>query len=70
MSAHSTMLFERIITDEQAMMCSALTLRIGNNQGMGDVEYGRDLMAVSLEGSTIIQYICHSAPGYCLSGVA
>ena len=23
------------------MMCSVLTLNIGNNQGMGDVEYGK-----------------------------
>merc|ERR1712156_705527 len=29
------------ITDGRAMMCSILTLTIGNNQGMGDVEYGK-----------------------------
>jgi ribulose-bisphosphate carboxylase large chain len=27
--------------DGRAMMCSVLTLSIGNNQGMGDVEYGK-----------------------------
>merc|ERR1712008_291335 len=37
----STMLFDRNITDGRAMMCSILTLTIGNNQGMGDVEYGK-----------------------------
>merc|ERR1711963_728168 len=35
------MLFDRNITDGRAMMCSILTLTIGNNQGMGDVEYGK-----------------------------
>merc|ERR1719454_344446 len=34
-------LFDRNITDGRAMMCSVLTLSIGNNQGMGDVEYGK-----------------------------
>jgi len=34
-------LFDRNITDGRAMMCSILTLTIGNNQGMGDVEYGK-----------------------------
>jgi ribulose-bisphosphate carboxylase large chain len=39
--AYPTMLFDRNITDGRAMMCSVLTLSIGNNQGMGDVEYGK-----------------------------
>jgi hypothetical protein len=32
--AYSTMLFVRSITDGRSMMCSALTLSIGNNQRM------------------------------------
>ncbi|CAE8674687.1 unnamed protein product [Polarella glacialis] len=39
--AYPTLLFDRNITDGRAMMCSVLTLSIGNNQGMGDVEYGK-----------------------------
>jgi len=39
--AYPTLLFDRNITDGRAMMCSILTLTIGNNQGMGDVEYGK-----------------------------
>merc|ERR1712151_995674 len=39
--AYPTALFDRDITDGRAMMCSVLTLSIGNNQGMGDVEYGK-----------------------------
>merc|ERR1712178_519779 len=39
--AYPNMLFDRNITDGRAMMCSFLTLAIGNNQGMGDVEYGK-----------------------------
>merc|ERR1711870_105558 len=39
--AYPNMLFDRNITDGRAMMCSILTLTIGNNQGMGDVEYGK-----------------------------
>merc|ERR1739848_337361 len=39
--AYPTMLFDRNIPDGRAMMCSILTLTIGNNQGMGDVEYGK-----------------------------
>jgi len=39
--AYPCMLFDRNITDGRAMMCSILTLTIGNNQGMGDVEYGK-----------------------------
>ena len=38
--AYPTMLFDRNILDEQAMMCSILTLIITNNQGMEDIEYG------------------------------
>merc|ERR1712159_393547 len=39
--AYPAMLFDLNITDGRAMMCSVLTLTIGNNQGMGDVEYGK-----------------------------
>jgi len=39
--AYPTMLFDLNITDGRAMLCSFLTLAIGNNQGMGDVEYGK-----------------------------
>merc|ERR1711977_589944 len=39
--AYPTMLFDLNITDGRAMLCSFLTLTIGNNQGMGDVEYGK-----------------------------
>ena len=39
--AYPNLLFDRNITDGRAMMCSVLTLSIGNNQGMGDVEYGK-----------------------------
>jgi hypothetical protein len=40
-TAYPVLLFDRNITDGRAMMCSILTLTIGNNQGMGDVEYGK-----------------------------
>lgn len=36
-------LFDRNILDGRAMMVSFLTLAIGNNQGMGDVEYSKML---------------------------
>jgi len=39
--AYPTDLFDRNITDGRAMLCSFLTLAIGNNQGMGDVEYAK-----------------------------
>mmetsp|Transcript_78150 Transcript_78150/g.171342 ORF Transcript_78150/g.171342 Transcript_78150/m.171342 type:complete len:962 (-) Transcript_78150:323-3208(-) len=39
--AYPLALFDRNITDGRAMMCSFMTLAIGNNQGMGDVEYGK-----------------------------
>merc|ERR1712113_1032526 len=39
--AYPCLLFDRNITDGRAMMCSFLTLTTGNNQGMGDVEYGK-----------------------------
>ncbi|CAE7257502.1 rbcL [Symbiodinium natans] len=39
--AYPNLLFDRNIIDGRAMMCSFLTLSIGNNQGMGDVEYGK-----------------------------
>jgi len=34
-------LFDRNITDGRMMMVSFLTLAIGNNQGMGDIEYAK-----------------------------
>jgi ribulose-bisphosphate carboxylase large chain len=34
-------LFDRNITDGRAMLVSFLTLAVGNNQGMGDVEYAK-----------------------------
>ena len=40
-TAYPTMLFDRNSTDGRSMMCSVLTLRISNNQGMGGVEYGK-----------------------------
>lgn len=39
--AYPVELFDRNITDGRAMVCSFLTLAIGNNQGMGDVEYAK-----------------------------
>ncbi len=39
--AYPIELFDRNITDGRAMICSFLTLAIGNNQGMGDVEYAK-----------------------------
>lgn len=39
--AYPVALFDRNITDGRAMICSFLTLAIGNNQGMGDVEYAK-----------------------------
>ena len=39
--AYPTDLFDRNITDGRAMIVSFLTLAIGNNQGMGDVEYAK-----------------------------
>ncbi|CAJ1394659.1 unnamed protein product [Effrenium voratum] len=39
--AYPNLLFDRNIIDGRGMMCSFLTLAIGNNQGMGDVEYGK-----------------------------
>ncbi|HQW20667.1 MAG TPA: ribulose 1,5-bisphosphate carboxylase, partial [Rhodocyclaceae bacterium] len=34
-------LFDRNITDGKAMLASFLTLAIGNNQGMSDIEYAK-----------------------------
>ena len=34
-------LFDRNMTDGRMMMVSFLTLTIGNNQGMGDIEYAK-----------------------------
>lgn len=39
--AYPVDLFDRNILDGKAMVASFLTLCIGNNQGMGDVEYGK-----------------------------
>ena len=39
--AYPVQLFDRNITDGRAMIASFLTLTIGNNQGMGDVEYAK-----------------------------
>jgi len=39
--AYPTDLFDRNITDGRAMMVSLLTLIIGNNQGMGDIEHAK-----------------------------
>ncbi len=39
--AYPVALFDRNITDGRAMLASFLTLCIGNNQGMGDVEYAK-----------------------------
>ena len=39
--AYPVELFDRNIIDGRAMICSFLTLVIGNNQGMGDVEYAK-----------------------------
>ena len=39
--AYPVDLFDRNIKDGRAMMVSFLTLTIGNNQGMGDVEYAK-----------------------------
>jgi ribulose-bisphosphate carboxylase large chain len=39
--AYPVELFDRNITDGRAMIASFLTLTIGNNQGMGDVEYAK-----------------------------
>jgi ribulose-bisphosphate carboxylase large chain len=39
--AYPLELFDRNLTDGKAMLVSFLTLTIGNNQGMGDVEYAK-----------------------------
>jgi len=39
--AYPVELFDRNIIDGRAMICSFLTLCIGNNQGMGDVEHAK-----------------------------
>jgi len=41
--AYPLELFDRNMIDGRAMLVSFLTLTIGNNQGMGDVEYGKML---------------------------
>lgn len=39
--SYPTALFDRIISDGRAMLCFVLNLSIGNNPGMGDVDYGK-----------------------------
>jgi ribulose-bisphosphate carboxylase large chain len=39
--AYPLALFDRNVTDGRFMMVSLLTLTVGNNQGMGDVEYAK-----------------------------
>ena len=39
--AYPMELFDRNVTDGRMMLVSFLTLTIGNNQGMGDIEYGQ-----------------------------
>ncbi len=39
--AYPVALFDRNITDGRAMLASFLTLTIGNNQGMGDIEHAK-----------------------------
>ncbi len=39
--AYPIELFDRNITDGRAMVVSMMTLMVGNNQGMGDVEYAK-----------------------------
>lgn len=39
--AYPIEIFDRNITDGRAMLTSFLTLAVGNNQGMGDVEYAK-----------------------------
>ncbi|MDE2335003.1 MAG: ribulose-bisphosphate carboxylase [Rhodospirillales bacterium] len=39
--AYPIELFDRNIIDGRAMIASFLTLAVGNNQGMGDIEYGK-----------------------------
>ena len=39
--AYPVLLFDRNITDGRSMICSLLRLTLGNNQGMGDMEYGK-----------------------------
>ncbi len=39
--AYPLELFDRNMTDGRMMMVSFLTLTVGNNQGMGDIEYGK-----------------------------
>ena len=39
--AYPVDLFDRNITDGKAMVASFLTLTVGNNQGMGDIEYAK-----------------------------
>ena len=40
-NVYPALLFDCNITDGRAMLCSVLTPTIGNNQGTGDVEYGK-----------------------------
>ena len=39
--AYPNLLFDRNIIDGRGMMCSVLTLTVGNSQGMGGVEFDK-----------------------------
>ena len=53
--AYPVELFDRNIIDGRPMIVSFLTLTIGNNQGMGDVEYGK-LMDFYMPRQLLIQF--------------
>ena len=40
-TAYPNLLFGRDIIDGRGAMCSVVTLTVGNNQGMGDGEFGK-----------------------------
>ena len=52
-------LFDRNITDGRMMIVSFLTLAIGNNQGMGDIEYGK-IIDFYVPEEAINQFDCPS----------
>ena len=49
--AYLDLLFDRDIIDGRGVMRSVLTLTVGNNQGMGDVEFGKISDVSSCRGS-------------------
>ena len=55
--AYPLELFDRNITDGRMMIVSFLTLAIGNNQGMGDIEYGK-IIDVYFPEEAINQFDC------------